>query len=873
MKYLVKICVCASKTCSSIRCVWLKDCSIKKLKTVRYVQQLMNKIKQPQLFWITDEIEIDSGTMVYSGIEFDNFEGFMMDTSSIYCQYNETIMKISKVKNEKKCPKCNVMYKLKHSQISCQQRVFYQQCQGLQVDVPKQTPLFVEFNKTLIRKGFSKYIIFYDIEAHSVTQECEMLCFTIVNEDLTINQELEMFVKHHYTYAITENEMFVILRKDIDDIPEYFVDILLHIIHQFEKIVLFTSAYNGCRYDETFFEKCKLKICTDHPHLLHTYRQVHGRILQSTVMNVLNESLVEVRDIFHFVPSLRGGKSLRKVCEELKLEMRKVDCAYKIMDLVFAKENMFNFIDAKTGFFKQEILTLTTDEDYEWASNKFGSNLMKYITYYCCMDVNCVLYLTKWLWQLMDNTIIKPLSVEVCYKRVLQQPSDLFNFLTLSQFAYKMFESFCHYKQIEITAPWYDYESNIRLAMYGGRVASSIYGQDIYTEVGVVDIVSQYPSAFCCPMPFGAISLATMEEKIITAEKCRYNFNLFDIPPFLGKFIVKRLNNIAEEVGECEFHQKLAFSSLPVKYKKDLLWPSEGEYVGWYSCVDVWNAQQDGWEFELICKEPLYYWLKWDSTVGEFFKYWYNLKKNAENENVKILAKILLNCVFGKCLQTSLYPTFDHDLETGYLKKLTEECYTDHNFKPTAWGIFTLSYSRVLFCKMRNKIVKYGGTIYYGDTDSAFASYDSLVSWKTNEPHYFTNNLGGFENNIFKFSVTLEGCDCHQGKFNHIIVLARKLYYLENTECNECKKGLRGHPKNTSLELFESAIYDSKQEIFTTYTERDSLKIILYNANIDAAFTRKSVTLKRKFNVVIPRYYKKCTCCTQYIGCNLSLTG
>ena len=812
-----------------------------------------------------------------------HLQGLMSEKQKIFVQENWNVMyckvtssnevwKLKRMKKQKKCGFCGVRYTFQHNTQSCWQRqVFTGQFCGKTFNKVPQHMLFVtpRKNKSMKKKTF----VVYDIESHSqgwpeldcTYQTPQLLCFTAVNKDCEFDKVMFEYLYSHTDTCLMnadKEEIGMFINAEGKCCVREFLLMIFTSIAEIKGHSFVTVAYNGSKYDELFLEREKLVILKESPDKLqHTFQQAHGKITNATIFHCETKSELICRDIIKFMPALSGGVSLRNVCIKLNLDVRKASCDYKRIDQILAGENMSALCDPVTGFLKKSSLSEdVNDSDYDWASNHFGSDLMRYLRYYCAVDVTCVVHIMKWLFEMIKQCIVDSKNVPESYKKVVTHPSDLLYFVTLAQYAFANFESFCCDENMIMSAPILDAERDIRKAIVGGRVQSNMYGKDLQDrDFSVVDIVSQYPNALNMPLPKGSLRYASNEDKAnLSSDLLSGAFAYLLRDPFVGCFKVTKTDMTAYDCGSS--HDVGLYGAIAVKCKTCLNWPSQGEYIVWLSSVAVHNALVNKWEVFLCHNTPLYLYDGWSLKIGEFFQYWFQLKLHAKNETERIFAKILMNSIYGKLIQNSLYPTFTY--EDGELLKETKTDHDESNRKPIGLGLFCLDNSKMIFADMLQKVLSCRGRIYYCDTDSIMTDWAAVQLWKKKWPVYFDkpSKLGGMfeENGKMKltYSVTKEGCACHDGKYDRFIVLARKMYYLSQSACGEKKVGARGHPRDIDLTYFTRALQGEKVK-----TYRGSIKTVMFHKNKDKRFTAESVVLSRTVQVVHPANVKRCEKC------------
>ena len=778
--------------------------------------------------------------------------------------------------------------------------------------------------------------VFYDIESHSSRQVAYMLVahvhFASLIDPVSLPPESEVykyFCRLEQTYPRANIQFFDTYVKmsfveDLDQLDErnthidssdrdqticgVFIEMMFDIIDTFSNLDVMMLAYNGNRYDEVFLIRSKFEtlVKKDNVRYKFSVSQGSGKLIALTVENKKMESLLYIRDPMVFVPSFSCGKSLRAVAIEVGGEVKKGECPFTVID-AFLDGDYDEYIDVKTGFILFKHFKHLTYVQWFKLAVKYKTDWLGFIEEYCDDDVKCLFVVTAWVCKMWHTEISLNEECEDCYRRVLSRGEDIFAFVSLAQLTYELFSSYMLSVGEMHEAPRGVYEEFVRGSLIGGRVTGNTFGTLVNGPMAIGDICSMYPSCLNSPIPCGQ----TMEGdntfiKMINEKLKNKTFKFWEEQPFIAVAVVKK--KLSSEVYEnCSQHGWLSWSPLGLRHEDfkngGLCWPAEGEFCVNRNCVDLYNLMKTGWEVELIFKDledqiTCLKYEKWGMGVSGYCRYWFKLKKNAPSSLTKNIAKLLLNAMYGKNLQSSQFSEYivctddffqlSENIRNGMYNaedvsvlsefsgvgvaeiKATYE--RSRNTKCIHIGSFCLSYSRLMMQQIVDSLSKYTDRGIYTDTDSLVASFVAFKKWERDEPEYFGSELGGFDiaAGKFKYTLTFEGCSCEEcAKIKHknhyfdtFICLARKVYYLANSQCPHSEKiRNKGFPRNLGRDYFLSALSQNECGYPGVKVRKHTLQSIFFNKDPKKAYTVKSIHGFRTLRVLPPVWMTQCEKC------------
>lgn len=457
---------------------------------------------------------------------------------------------------------------------------------------------------------------------------------------------------------------------------------------------------------------------------------------------------------------------------------------------------------------------------------------------YCCRDTKIVVLLLRWLRDVFGKELEK---YDICKK-------DYFiEFTSQAEMAYNMALTTLY------ETPIYAFDrlttEEFRRALYGARVDSMIYGQEYReNEIQGIDVRSMYPASLNRPVRGGNIHKLTNDEKKV---EFWAEYPLHHIYPMMA-FVV-----LSKTATSC--YDKF-FGILPIKIKKASQWitvyASEGRICGWYTDIDIFNAQRDGWKLEKVIQG--WRWDYWVKDLSNFYRQAYNNRKTTDKKDpINALEKIKMNSSYGKFgqLQDKFDWLDDDELDKSVVENL--QFIADLNDEPnTALTVCIdcLSWSRIQMCTLKHMCTDHN--VYYTDTDSLYLDKPFVDELKVKYPERFENNL----------SENLDVCVDSETVYNAIIVLGKKLYCCGDKNCkNKPLVRAKGHKGDkVSYEIMQDAL-DGKyvttsrsSHVDTKWTWDDEQhKIINFN-------TGKWITLQRRLQISIPPYKYLCEKCNHW---------
>lgn len=538
------------------------------------------------------------------------------------------------LKVAKKCSLCGVVWVNKHACNITRQSYFSylgrrssnmwtQLCDGQSYTIREQWP-FKEVK-----------FVFFDIETNE-RMKPRLLCYELTTENF----------KSERKYGYMEYQ-------DKRPIVHKFLDDLICVASAPWPVLVLVLSYNGSAFDNIYIVKEVLKE--------RRYAKYHsemlikcGRLFKLSMF--IGRSQIEFRDLFNYVPSFAGGKSLKNVMEEIGGEVKKqtfnvefafvaLNCAWSKHRSCSAQRHNFRYHMGPNG---TRVITglripWETREDIDWQYfTKFKnwhevcSDIVLRTRDYCRVDVDCVREITRWFFRVLTSV-----EGKISPHFAVEPFRILYHHYTLPSWCIRNFNEMCLSQTCNTaeTAQWLirgPEEKFLRRAIWGGHVGSSCYGQIVKGSFKMVDFTSMYPSALNAPMPAGkperigvnttafldyishpfhefvefVASLREHIDKIPYIEflnGCLERFYL--LKPFVARARLRK------DFVECDgsFSVHTPFTCVPAEVKatipskRGLHWPEAGDVTGVYCSMDLFVAVLEGWSVtfvETICRPP-----------------------------------------------------------------------------------------------------------------------------------------------------------------------------------------------------------------------------------------------------------------------------
>lgn len=525
--------------------------------------------------------------------------------------------------------------------------------------------------------------------------------------------------------------------------------------------------------------------------------------MQDGAIIKINTKYFKVFDLYKFLP----GCSLKKACADFRCpqDISKGDFPHMFMD----SEEKLDYVGA-------------VPPQNLWPGGKLPDDVDPNDTQWSA-KVECKKYLkrdveaTAWLYRTLGKLFYD------CFK------VNFHKHLTLSAMAYSIWQNMAvkNYNcqnypfpvppnpSTTIEIPELDKHVFCRRALYGGRVIvikryfSSKYLKDIeegkvkYDEVDHFlvdcDVVSLYPTAMALfEYPVGESNWVTKEEDVLEYQKLLNDERFEDFPLSIWEIDFKPNKKLMIPVLPHKSFKKTAVEGEEIS-TNGLKWDLK-DRNGVYSSVDIVQAIKAGYWISL--KKGLV-WNKGEKIFKSYIDVAFKIKQDGEregNEAKRSVGKISQNALYGKMLQLPIIEDL-HIFKSGaHLRKFTaEHTLTDWVYmknkvetlifkgklksikkvinKPTQYGVFVLSYSRLWMDRYINLMDedRFGdkekskmNCHYYGDTDSLHKEITSMGEWEKLQRYMKPNELGMLSNNYKP-----------GGKIIEAIYLAPKTYALK----------------------------------------------------------------------------------------------
>lgn len=329
-------------------------------------------------------------------------------------------------------------------------------------------------------------------------------------------------------------------------------------------------------------------------------------------------------------------------------------------------------------------------------------------------------------------------------------------------------------------------------AYIGARVDSQVFGQHIIDDIAGIDIVSMYPAAFNNPMPFGVLREGQWQPGI---------HYLQQQPALILARVYKSCTTInSRRYGLCA-----------LRLSDCTCYTDNGDITKWFTSIDLWVLQQDGWSV-LEIKQTLQF-QGWSNDFQTTFLHYFDIKQSHKGQPSYDAAKAILNSGYGK-----------------FVQKVVNE-----PTKPFQIGWFVLAYTRVQHLQLK-QLTMNCPVLYYGDTDSLFMPRSYILQLQQTHPEIFSANLGTWK----CISVAMEPhSSC-------IIVCGKKMMYMDN-KCSQ--KGVYG--KTLTKDDYLSMINGS---VVPVYGEIPAGRFIEFDDNQIVAGVLPWHPVCRNIRITIPDY-------------------
>jgi len=266
---------------------------------------------------------------------------------------------------------------------------------------------------------------------------------------------------------------------------------------------------------------------------------------------------------------------------------------------------------------------------------------------------------------------------------------------------------------------------------------------------------------------------------------------------------------------------------LPYRFDSKLLFPT-GTFRGWHTHIELREALKLGYVIKKVHK--CMYYNETERPFADYVKDVYGLRMRykAENNPLEVVAKLLLNSLYGKFgfkkwMKTEEWLPMPEDLETfgnyafeiiGDYVKLIKGRVKAPNYCIPIWSIYTTAYGRL---HLHNLIIQSGA--HYYDTDSILTTKKMITGNKLGElklemkvdnaiivrPKFYMLH-GEFKD---KYKVKGVGCAVGSDVFNKL-VSGEKVLYNKFTKFREALR--RGLTPNELIETSKQlSLEDTKR--------------------------------------------------------------
>jgi hypothetical protein len=506
--------------------------------------------------------------------------------------------------------------------------------------------------------------------------------------------------------------------------------------------LIIVVGFNSSRFDNIYVAAGLASIKGD-PRLSKAprYLETKGRIIDITLSTRKGKhgarSVLSFRDILMYFPVGSRG-SLKNMAKNFKLAEMKdeitLDEMRQVADMI---------IDYQENNRDNEIPSI------DWP-DPFSKELK-----YCYQDTRVLYGLTEHMGKILSAMDGPKNAYFMNNPKIPVHFSFIAQFLTLPQTAYKFLpfifpEDYTSIFQYIVSAN----EAIIcQRSIYGGRTLCGTITQPIYGVVST-DICSEYPSAMCGPMPYGAAYHMGLEKiNLINRTLSQDDLfidsaaNLMEIfpTPFIAycSIFKERDDNQHYDNGVHVVDQNIPFvpyrnaevewlsSVYPTGGKPQLRWISDTGGEVWnavYNCVDIFAMRKLGFKVQISTAMRPIMWAGWSYNLRKIYEDVFKMKalaKRSGDANLELLVKILLNSSIGKFAQRVVEGT-EFDGETFSKKK------TNNNKTLFHLNSFCMSMSRLinqghqsLVCKgdhipnwKWDNVQQINTSVYYCDTDN-----------------------------------------------------------------------------------------------------------------------------------------------------------
>ncbi|DAC81477.1 TPA_asm: Ad-PolB [Anelosimus tangle-web spider MELD virus] len=691
-------------------------------------------------------------------------------------------------------------------------------------------------------------------------------------------------------------------------------------------------GFNSSRYDFIFFMDEIRKYVTDQwtfQKQKYNYIQKDGAIIYNT-FNVEKTSVWFI-DILRYTGNVT---SLKQIAKDLQVQDAKGAFPFQILDEENFEKDQDGF--PHCNYFKSEEEYLSSKEMWE---SKNRCSFFDLLEHYCKLDVKVTMQVWYKIMEMynsyvpfLDNIHITKfhgapsLTKWVSFKMALEEE----NLKYLKVYNSGIQGGVKKIKKIKIFAPCFEsYELWVK-SIYGGWVSTYFTGI-CEEQLGMVDIVSHYPTSFTCYMPIWK-PRPMVEDELKHFSENILSYDLESLPIFCCRVKVIPPSVIT---NFC--------SPLPQKCRKNILTWSYMSCEQNLNSVDIWLSSIYGFKFELLEGEIFpRKCILFKKFVETFAKMKDDGKKEKNTLKTKC-GKIGLNSAIGKygekkdrtishICKTSedfnyvnlllsnnnkflTHTLMDIIVHDNYEEYIIKEYDVTNNKIPIQMISIMFAYSRVIKmdliqrCKMNNFSIFSPRiklpTPIYGDTDSVVITIEELKHLKKNSPNLFAPSVGFYNEVTKNFDYHVEVEDLFAGtptpKTLYAIFFGLKAYMLftekgeklrikghrisdEQSSC-ECGSGLRKYfcfsclndnfekPINTrgvTLQHFYNCVRGNSQKLIYNRFERHLNRPI---GQGKSPFSVKSstVSISLNFKELCHKYHVKKNLCYPLTDLNKNL--
>ena len=462
--------------------------------------------------------------------------------------------------------------------------------------------------------------------------------------------------------------------------------------------------------------------------------------------------------------------NLDKLCKNFNINK---DEAKSIFPHDFATENTLFYIGSTPSY-------------YYYNSKMSLTNYNEIFTDNWNFKLESYKYLTKDLLSLYN--VIKKAN----HQLLLNFDVNITDALTISGLANKIFLKHHYKKPVIPLLNNKEYYNDIKQSYYGGIT-------EVYIPIGFdlfyYDVNSLYPFVALKDMPGCSVSYV---EYYLTEQD-----NIYNLEDLFGFFYCK-----------VEAPKDLYIGLLPVKDSNSGLIFPLGKWNGWYFSEQLKFAKENGYKIEVIRG---YKFNKAKDVFNSFVSDIYKHKTNKSKPELKSVSKLILNSLLGrfalkldksitqmvnenefeviaatkdilselkfnkynilisfsKDINVENVKTLNIDIDKAYSKLKIKSDYKYNNISVAISSAIT-AYGRIHISQIKIDILKFGGKIYYSDTDSIVTDIE-LPSQYVN-----TDKIGRlkleYEGILKKAYFTSNKTYCLITKYNDIIKKAKGVY-------------------------------------------------------------------------------------------------